>query len=504
MFIAALLERDQSRSYAELAAKGGGDRKLVKICKESLFILKSMQTQARVQTDELAPGGDNPQRFDWQECWYPVHYVADLDKTKPTRFTLLERDLVIWWDRQAASWRVFDDQCPHRLAPLSEGRIAEDGLLECPYHGWAFRGDGTCDRIPQQPAHSLAHTSQRACVASLPTAERQGLLFVYAGQPQNSDRVGIPIIEAMAEHPEEWVCLNTFRDLPYDALTLLENVLDSSHVPFTHHRSVGNRANAAPVELEVLESDRQGFTGFWAEGPRKGTLGQQHTRWIAPNLMWHDLTSKQFGRTLTVVYAVPIRKGECRLFARFPFKFASKVPRFFIKLTPRWYSHISNNNILEDDQIFLHYQERYLEAEGGSDRFAKAFYLPTRADLFVAELRQWVNQFAADPFLGDPLPPRRTTEALLDRYHSHTQHCASCRGALANLQKLRSGVAVLGAIAWVCLPLSLVLGNLPAFPLVLMALLSWAAGATWWGLGRLEKQFYQGRSMPLRNLPDRK
>ncbi|MEQ9236500.1 MAG: hypothetical protein RIG66_20715 [Coleofasciculus sp. E2-BRE-01] len=33
--------------------------------------------------------------------------------------------------------------------------------------------------------------------------------------------------------------------------------------------------------------------------------------------MWHDLTSKQFGRTMTVVYATPIRKGECRLFARY-------------------------------------------------------------------------------------------------------------------------------------------------------------------------------------------
>jgi len=59
----------------------------------------------------------------------------------------------------------------------------------------------------------------------------------------------------MEESPDEWICLNTFRDLPYDALTLLENVLDSSHVSFTHHRSVGNRANAGPVEL--------GCSGIW-------------------------------------------------------------------------------------------------------------------------------------------------------------------------------------------------------------------------------------------------
>ena len=299
----------------------------------------------------------------------------------------------------------------------------------------------------------------------------------------------------MEDGSDDWVCLNTFRDLPYDALTLLENVLDSSHVPFTHHKSVGNRATASPAELDVLESGKQGFKGFWQDGPRKGTLGSQNTMFIAPSLMWHDLTSKQFGRTLTVVYATPIRKGECRLFARFPFKFSSKLPSFFIKLTPRWYSHIGNNNILEDDQIFLHFQERYLEAKGGSENFAKAFYLPTRADSFVSQLRKWVNEFQADPFPGQPLPPAQSTEALLDRYHSHTKHCASCRTALHNIQQLKNGAAIVSAIAWLPAPF---LNDL------LSTIVALSFGAVWVFLGQLENKFYQGRETPPRNLPEKK
>ena len=446
---------------------------------------------------ELPAGGTDSARFDCKEAWYPVHYIEDLDQTKPTPFTLLGQDLVLWWDAQVSCWRAFDDQCPHRLAPLSQGRIAEDGLLECPYHGWAFQGDGGCDRIPQAPAGTMPQQSKRACVQSLPTAVRQGLLFVYPGQAENAAKVAVPMIEPLEESPDEWICLNTFRDLPYDALTLLENVLDASHVPFTHHRSVGNRANASPVELEVLESSRQGFTGLWKEGPRKGTLGQQHTRFIAPALMWHDLTSKQFGRTLTVVYATPTRKGECRVFARFPFKFASKLPAFFLKLAPRWYSHIGQNSVLEDDQIFLHYQERYLEAKGGGDRFAQAFYLPTQADAFVLQLRQWVNQFTADPFPGESLSLPQSTETLLDRYHSHTVNCGSCRRALANLKRMRLTVAIGGAGLWALLPLishtSAVLGLLPL-----------VVGLGWWGLGNLERRFYEGRAVPLRNLLEKK
>lgn len=440
--------------------------------------------------------------FDHTETWYPVHYLKDLDQSQPTQFTLLGRDLVIWWDKVADRWRVFDDQCPHRLAPLSQGRIAEDGLLECPYHGWAFTGEGTCDRIPQQTEDNRAQTSQRACVTALPTTDCQGLLFVYPGNPENAPNVKVPIVEPLKDSPEGWVCIDTFRDLPYDALTLLENVLDVSHVPFTHHRSVSDRAYASPVELEVTESGEQGFKGVWEQGPRKGTLGRQDTTFIAPTLMWHDLTSKQFGRTMTVVYATPIRKGECRLFARFPFKFASKLPGFFIKLTPRWYSHIGQNGVLEDDQIFLHYQEHYLESKGGSANFSKAFYLPTKADRFVFELRQWVNQYNADPFPDQPLPPRLSQETLLDRYHSHTVKCKSCNTALARIRQIRSGVAVVGAMAWAIIPLlALFFDKTATIAAIVSSGVALIAGFGWFGLSRLERRFYEGRTIPPRNLP---
>ena len=98
-------------------------------------------------------------------------------------------------------------------------------------------------------------------------------------------------------------------------------------------------------------------------------------------------------------------KGKCRLFARFPFKFASSFPRFFIQLAPNWYSHLNQNGVLEDDQIFLHHQERYLAALGGIEKYSKAFYLPTKADLYVSELRQWVNLYQADPFPRSQFAP---------------------------------------------------------------------------------------------------
>lgn len=446
-------------------------------------------------------GGNDPNQFDWQEVWYPVYYVEDLDKKTPNAFTLLERNLVIWWDEKETQWRVFDDQCPHRLAPLSQGRINEQGCLECPYHGWAFSGTGSCEIIPQQPSTGKAETSSRATVNSLPTQVRQGLLFVYAGKEENAAQTPIPTVDVLDESSDEWVCLNTFRDLPYDALTLMENVLDSSHIPYTHHKTVGDRTNAAPVELEIVESGKWGFKGVWEEGPRKGTLGRQETIFMAPGMMCHDLTSKQFGRTLTVVYATPIRKGECRLFARFPFKFSSPIPRFFMKLTPRWYSHLGQNRVLEDDQIFLHFQERYLEKKGGSKNFSKAFYLPTKADLFVFEFRSWVNQYQADPFPEKTFSAAPSTESLLDRYHSHTKNCSSCLPALKNLQRLKTGLILAVTLILTIFFLLLGLEIIPLNRIIFVSLLLLLSVISWLKLNQVEKQFYQGQEVPPRNLP---
>ncbi|PSB59423.1 Rieske 2Fe-2S domain-containing protein [Chamaesiphon polymorphus] len=452
---------------------------------------------------QMTAGGDDPTRFDPIESWYPVAYIEDLDKLTPTPFTLLDRDLVIWWDTQANEWRAFDDRCPHRLARLSEGRIAEDGLLECPYHGWAFTGNGTCDRIPQQLPDAKAETSRRACVKSLPTAVEQGLLFIYAGTPARAEQTPIPLIPVPmvdGKPTDGWLVLNTFRDLPYDALTLLENVLDPSHLPYTHHGSVGKRSNASPVELEVTSSDKLGFTGTWADGPRKGTLGRQNTTFIAPCLMWHELKSKQFGETITVVYATPTRKGQCRIFARFPFKFASKVPEFFIKATPAWYSHINNNAILEDDQIFLHHQERYLEQSGGSNTFSQSFYLPTKADAFVFEYRQWLNDYRADPFPGQTFKPALDTEKLLDRYHSHTEHCHSCSTAYKNIQTAKRAIVIIALLAWLSTTVLVLTGGENALVPGLISI-GIVAGSSigWWGLNRLQTKLERGDRTPARN-----
>ena len=409
---------------------------------------------------EVAPSSAiAPADSPWRRSWYPVAYLGDLDRTRPTAFTLLGDDLVLWWDGAAQQWRAFADVCPHRLVPLSEGRLNSAGELECPYHGWTFRGDGACTAIPQASAggggderEAPRLRSPRSRCRTYATATGQGLLFVFAGVPDDSASVPLPLVPQLEEPigPGErpWTVQDTFRDLPYDALTLLENVLDVSHVPFTHHGTVGRRENAGPVELKLVHADAGGFSGLWEEGPRRGKLGRQSTTFTAPCLMWHDLNAPSFARILTVVYATPIRPGVCRIFARFPFQFRSPLPPLLLRLRPIWLQHLSNHVVLEDDQLFLHWQERVLAQRGGSAQLARSCYLASHADRYVLALHQWVVEHAGPPFPGEPLPPRQDRESLMERYHSHTAHCRACSGALAQLRRWRPW---LGIVPWLSL-----------------------------------------------------
>lgn len=52
------------------------------------------------------------------------------------------------------------------------------------------------------------------------------------------------------------------REMPYGQDILLENVLDPSHVPFSHHGVIGNRNKVLPSSMQTLEpvQPESGFT----------------------------------------------------------------------------------------------------------------------------------------------------------------------------------------------------------------------------------------------------
>lgn len=429
-------------------------------------------------------------------------FVRDLDATKPCRFVLMGIPLVIWWDPAASAWRVFKDVCPHRLVPLSEGRINKSGRLECGYHGWVFGGTGACKAIPQGGKVD----TPRACATAFPCAVKQGLLFVKptalpsallpSGTPNGA--LDTRLAEAVAQEEqiiqvpeldEGWVSQDTWRDLPYDWFTLMENVLDSSHVPFTHHASMSNRNVLGPYDVELASPlTREGFTGLWKTGPRAGELGPQSTVFAAPGFMEHRVDTEAFS-SLTVVYAVPTGPGKCRVINRNVFRFNNPLPAAILRLVPPWLSHLGTFLLMEDDQIFLHLGETTVMEERARGRaLSQAAYMPSRADTYVIALHTWVDRFGGGgPFgpatqrLLSDMGPRQGRTQLLDRYESHTMHCATCQKGLRQVRAAKAAAATTGgacaAFGVLCMAVGLAAAGSPALPAAAAAAVAAPAGA---------------------------
>jgi phenylpropionate dioxygenase-like ring-hydroxylating dioxygenase large terminal subunit len=429
--------------------------------------------------------------FNFFQQWYPLSPLQDLRSDRPTPVTLLGMRLVIWKPQNSDHFRVFLDQCPHRLAPLSEGRIDEEtGNLMCSYHGWQFDPQGICTQIPQLDQEKLdKNIQQQFCVQAFPTREEQDLLWVWA-DPQSEDLAKTtPLPRSLQLDAEKGFVWDSFvRDLTYDWQTLIENVADPSHVPFTHHGVQGNRKQGRPIAIEIVESSL-GLIEAQLDRARKTTITFE-----PPCRLEYAIQIGTEGKQLGLItYCIPTEPGKSRIVAQFSRNFAQNIQ----KITPRWWEHIKvRNSVLDGDMIVLHQQEAFLQQKQEPNAWKTAYKLPASSDRLVIEFRKWFDKYCGGqlPWLqvGMTAPITQINEdrkALLDRYHQHTQHCESCRQALANTQKIQVISLILSIASLVSVAVfSDGWRSQFGIPLILFSLFSFGiySGLKWW----LEPQFY--------------
>ena len=103
------------------------------------------------ETESSATNETSAYQFDWAKAWYPMSPIAFLDPTIPNPMKVLGKSLVAW-KSEDGTWSVANDECPHRMAPLSMGFLSETNQLVCRYHGWEFNGKGEATRVPMSGA----------------------------------------------------------------------------------------------------------------------------------------------------------------------------------------------------------------------------------------------------------------------------------------------------------------------------------------------------------------
>jgi phenylpropionate dioxygenase-like ring-hydroxylating dioxygenase large terminal subunit len=264
--------------------------------------------------------------------WYAVLSSGEL-RQRPVAKIRFGESLVFWRAADGIP-ACLADRCPHRGAALSLGELV-NGAVACPYHGFQFAPDGRCLRVPAEGDHWVipAHLRARA----LPVRESQGFVWLWRGPdlpraelppvPQQPGLDGLVHDECVQQWPAHYT-------------RCVEGVVDHSHLPFVHRRTLGRRISD-PVTRICIE-DTPG--GFRAKLLRDGRV-RHHVDLTYPNIWTACLVP---GYAVSATFA-PVDDERTEVYCRVHHRLNFAPLRPLLRLWCR----ASNYLVFHEDQAVL-------------------------------------------------------------------------------------------------------------------------------------------------------
>ena len=179
-----------------------------------------------------------------RDYWYIAAFGSEIERRLLAR-TLLSTPVVLY-RRRDGRVVALEDRCPHRRVSLSLGRLVDD-RVQCGYHGLEFNDRGVCVRIPGQEI-----IPPQASVRAFPVIERDSLVWIWLGEPAATDEGRIPAYPMCAD--PRMAGKPMMVHVNANALFLIENVLDLSHISFVHLSTVGS-SYVAEYRAQTTVSD---------------------------------------------------------------------------------------------------------------------------------------------------------------------------------------------------------------------------------------------------------
>lgn len=193
-----------------------------------------------------------------QHHWYPVIQTHQLKKDKPLAVTYFDQAVVLF--RDGNKLHALKDQCPHRGVPLSKGCLKQ-GLLECPYHGWTFNGQGQLKTIPGDMNFKAP---KKALINSYSVCETQGLIWLSCGE--NNTQPFIPKIHNTHRYSTQ---IGTINANPVD---IAENFLDALHTHTVHTGIIRSNHPKRHVCHARITHHKTGYQAEYIEEKRQTGL----------------------------------------------------------------------------------------------------------------------------------------------------------------------------------------------------------------------------------------
>lgn len=163
-----------------------------------------------------------------RNAWYMAAWASELPDTKLLARRFLNEPVVMFRDNNGTP-KALADRCPHRFAPLSMGKLCDEGAsVQCGYHGLRFDTNGMCVLNP----HGDGRIPKAATVRSYPLVERWSALWIWMGESEKADPSLITDFHFLK--PSEYAVGTGYMmvDAPYELET--DNILDLSHIEYLH------------------------------------------------------------------------------------------------------------------------------------------------------------------------------------------------------------------------------------------------------------------------------
>jgi phenylpropionate dioxygenase-like ring-hydroxylating dioxygenase large terminal subunit len=160
-----------------------------------------------------------------RNSWYVGAWSHEVTRTLMPR-TLLGEPVLLYRKENGEAVAI-GNRCPHRFAPLHLGRLIGD-VVECGYHGLKFDCSGACVENP----HGNQKIPAAAKIPHYPVIQRDGLLWLWMGQPELADAAAIPDYSHLVD-PQ----LKTIGDVMLQKANyalVVDNLMDLTHVNYLH------------------------------------------------------------------------------------------------------------------------------------------------------------------------------------------------------------------------------------------------------------------------------
>jgi phenylpropionate dioxygenase-like ring-hydroxylating dioxygenase large terminal subunit len=160
-------------------------------------------------------------------AWYIACQSKDLGTKEPLPVRLLDLRLAVFRDSEGRTMAL-EDRCLHRNAQLSKGKVCQ-GQVVCPYHGWAYDGEGKVQDIPATCPSKKSLGDRR--LRSFLTCEQEGYIYIYLDGQQTPANKPFSIPQYGAPGYHHIRLINEFENT---VTNCVENFVDIPHTVFVH------------------------------------------------------------------------------------------------------------------------------------------------------------------------------------------------------------------------------------------------------------------------------